>query len=133
MSSDGILEKLNGALRRLDLSGYGHGNRYKGTSVLTRHITEFCIRNHIPFAREVNLRVFDLSFQWTGRLDFVLRSPTDNALIALELDSSEREKSVEKLLQASRLGLRPAWIRWCSPIYRAVPREIKVLDLTPGE
>lgn len=131
MSIDAIIEKLNSELQRLDLSSYSSGNRYKGTSLLTRRITEFCIRNRIPLAREVNLRVFDLNFKWTGRLDFVLRSPTDNALIALELDSAERDKSVEKLLQASRLGLRPVWIRWCGPIYRAVPGEIKVLNLTP--
>lgn len=99
MSSDTVIEKLNGELHRIDLSGYGYGNRQRATSLLTRCIMEFCIRNHIPFAREVNLRVFDLNFEWVGRLDFIMRSPTDNVLIALELDNSEKNKSVEKLLQ----------------------------------
>jgi hypothetical protein len=106
--------------------------RGDGTAKINGELIKFCLRNYVHSAREVDLRLFHQSgADWFGKLDWVLR-PKRNAIAtyAVEIDSSNNSKSVEKLLKSRQLNYVPVWIRWCTEITMEIPEEIVLIDLT---
>jgi|GEM_PF-4232066 len=130
-SEDPFLNTLAEWLHKTTLPEKNCG-RDQGTRKLNGALIEFCFRNHVHSAREVDLRIFHHdSPNWYGKLDWVLR-PKRNAIAtyAVEIDSCNKKKSLEKLLLAHQLHYVPVWVRWCADLTMEIPEEVTLIDLT---
>lgn len=127
--TDSFLALLSHSLHSLDIPERADG---RGTRAINGCLTKLCIRHHIFSAREVDLRLFHFDEpDWYGRLDWVMRPRRDAAVsYAIEIDSTNKRRSLDKLLKAYRLQYNSVWIRWNSPIELEIPDEIMLLDLT---
>jgi len=107
-------------------------SRGDGTAKINGELIKFCLRNYVHTAREVDLRLFHpQGIDWFGKLDWVMRPKRDATVTyAIEIDSANNSKSVEKLLKARQLNYVPVWIRWCTEITMDIPEEIMLIDMT---
>ena len=122
------MDELKEYLGHLDLTGFKRGNRIEGTRFLTARVIEFSQMYGFSYQTEVSLGLKRPTSDRRGYLDFVLEK--DNERFAIEVDSSNKRWSLQKLLHARSLGYGPVWIRWCVPIRITVPEDVYLIDLT---
>ena len=115
-------------LRMLDLQGYGCGNRKKGTDLITSEICNFALKNGYKYSREVYLGLHRPTSNYAGYIDLTIVAQTNR--YAIEIDSSNKKWSLQKLLHAGTIGYIPIWVRWSVKIKMDVPKQINLIDLT---
>jgi len=122
------MDELKEYLGHFDLTGFKRGNRIEGTRFLTARVIDFAQMHRFSYQTEISLGLKRPTSDRCGYLDFVLEK--DNERFAIEVDSSNKKWSLQKLLHAHSLGYRPIWIRWCVPIRIGVPEDVYLIDLT---
>ena len=122
------MDELKEYLGHLDLTGFKRGNRIEGTRFLTARVIDFARMYGFSYQTEISLGLKRPTSDRRGYLDFVLEK--DNERFAIEVDSSNKRWSLQKLRHARSLGYGPIWIRWCVPIRIAVPEDVYMIDLT---
>jgi hypothetical protein len=105
------------------------GNRNRGTDVLTSSIENFARGRGLACEREVFLGLKRKTSGYKGLIDMIIKSP-DGIGYAIEIDSSNKKWSLEKLLHAYKKGYVPIWVRWCTKINIKIPSVINLIDLT---
>ncbi len=109
------------------------------TSFLTREISVWLEGNGFRVTREKKIRYMNLSkgsVKATGFIDLwaardVGHRGSDVSFdqLAIEIDRTNKSRSVYKLLQAHKNGAKAVWVRWNGTV-RPVPDAISVIDLT---
>lgn len=122
------MDELNDYLGHLDLTEFRRGNRNEGTKFLTAKVIEFSRRFGFSYQTEISLGLKRPTSDYWGYLDFVLEK--GNERFAIEIDSSNKKWSLQKLLHAHGLGYKAIWIRWCVPMRINVPNDVYLIDLT---
>jgi hypothetical protein len=124
-----MLNLLEHCLKEIDLSPYGRGNRNRGTEFITSSIESFAHSQELTYEREVFLGLNRKTSGRKGLIDMVIKSP-EGIGYAIEIDSSNKKWSLEKLLHAHSIGYVPIWVRWCTKIDIEIPTVINLIDLT---
>jgi hypothetical protein len=124
-----MIDLLEHCLKKIDLSPYSRGNRNKGTELLTSSIENFACEQKYECEKEVFLGLRRKTDGHKGLTDIIIRRP-DGIRYAIEIDSSNKKWSLEKLLYAYRIGYVPIWVRWCSKIKINISTVINLIDLT---
>jgi hypothetical protein len=124
-----MIDLLEHCLKEIDLSPYGRGNRNKGTEFITSSIESFARGRGLACEREVFLGLNRKTSGYKGLIDMVIKS-TEGIGYAIEIDSSNKKWSLEKLLHAHSTGYVPIWVRWCAKINIQIPTVVNLIDLT---
>ena len=124
-----MINLLEHYLRAIDLSPYGRGNRNKGTELITLSIESFARGRGLAYEKEAFLGLNRKTGERKGLIDMVIKS-TEGIGYAIEIDSSNKKWSLEKLLHAHSVGYVPIWVRWCAKINIRIPDVINLIDLT---
>ncbi|OHB56582.1 MAG: hypothetical protein A2173_01835 [Planctomycetes bacterium RBG_13_44_8b] len=124
-----MINLLEHCLKKIDLSSYGRGSRNKGTELITSSIENFASGQRVECEKEVFLGLRRKRDGHKGLVDIIIRSP-DGIRYAIEIDSSNKKWSLEKLLHAHSIGYVPIWVRWNAEININVPVVINLIDLT---
>lgn len=100
--------------------------RFVGTKQLTDAICDYCIDRNIKYKKEVTFRIDELNLKKTKMIiDIII----DNK-IAIEIDSSNKIWSLEKLTILKTFGFIPVWVRWCAPVTIDIPKDIILIENT---
>jgi hypothetical protein len=124
-----MIDLLEHCLKKIDLSSYSRGSRSKGTELLTSSIEKFACEQKYECEKEVFLGLRRKTDGRKGLVDIIIKSPNGKQY-AIEIDSSNKKWSVEKLLYAYKTGYVPIWVRWNAEINIKVPEVINLIDLT---
>lgn len=125
-----MINLLEQNLKKIDLRLYGKDlPRDKGTKILTSSIENFAREQKFECEKEVFLGLTRETNGYKGLIDIIIKSPNGNQY-AIEIDSSNKKWSLEKLLDAYKKGYAPIWVRWCSKIKINIPTVINLIDLT---
>jgi hypothetical protein len=124
-----MINLLEHCLKKIDLSSCGRGNRNKGTELITSSIENFAREQRFECEKEVFLGLRRKIDGHKGFIDVIIRRP-DGIRYAIEIDSSNKKWSLEKLLYAHSVGYVPIWVRWCAEINIQIPAVINLIDLT---
>jgi hypothetical protein len=124
-----MISLLEHCLREIDLSPYGRGNRNRGTEFITSSIESFARSRGLACEREVFLGLNRKTDGYKGLIDVIIKRP-EGMPYAIEIDSSNKRWSLEKLLHAHSIGYVPIWVRWCAKINIEIPTVINLIDLT---
>jgi len=124
-----MINLLEHCLKKIDLSPYSRGNRNKGTELITSSIENFANEQRFEYDKEVFLGLRRKTDGRKGLVDIIIKS-SDGRRYAIEIDSSNKKWSLEKLLYAHRTGYMPIWVRWCNEININIPAVINLIDLT---
>lgn len=124
-----MIDLLGQYLKNIDLSPYGRGGRNRGTEVLTSSIESFARSRGLMCEREVFLGLKRKTDGYKGLIDIIIKGP-EGTPYAVEIDSSNKKWSLEKLLHAYRKGYVPIWVRWCAKINIQIPTVVNLIDLT---
>jgi hypothetical protein len=124
-----MINLLERCLKEIDLSPYGRGNRNKGTEFITSSIESFAHGQGLTCEREIFLGLNRKTSGRKGLVDMIIKSP-EGIEYAIEIDSSNKKWSLEKLLHAHSKGYVPVWVRWCAKIDIEIPAVINLIDLT---
>lgn len=102
--------------------------RAQGTERLTRFICNWARSYDLHCQREVHLGATRLlpksGYFYKGYLDFVL-----SGWLAIEIDSSNKHWSLNKLEHAAQIGLAAVWIRWYSAQKFCIPQGVRLIML----
>ena len=123
-------EELKLFLCQLDLAQHSgsNGTREHGTKLISESIEYFCHLQGHSFKREVFIGKYRDNSTCPSRVDFVIYSGP--VKYALEIDSSNKIWSLEKLIYAKENNYIPIWVRWNSQINMVIPKNIFLVDLT---
>ncbi len=124
-----MINSLEHCLKKIDLSLCGRGNRNKGTELLASSIENFACEQMCECEKEVFLGLRRKTDGYKGLIDIIIKSPNEKQY-AIEIDSSNKKWSLEKLLHAQKTGYVPIWVRWCAKINIQIPTVINLIDLT---
>jgi len=124
-----MIDLLGHCLKKIDLSPYGRGNRNKGTEFITSSIESFARVQGLTYEREVFLGLKRTTDGYKGFIDIIIKRP-EGMMYAIEIDSSNKKWSLEKLLDAYNKGYVPIWVRWCTKINIKIPSVVNLIDLT---
>jgi hypothetical protein len=124
-----MINLLEHCLKKIDLSPYGRGSRNKGTELLTSSIENFAREQKFECEKEVFLGLTRKTDGYRGLMDIIIKSPNEKQY-AIEIDSSNKKWSLEKLLDAYKKGYVPIWVRWNAEININIPAVINLIDLT---
>lgn len=122
------MDELKEYLQHFDLTGFKRGNRIEGTRFLTARVIDFSQKYGFTCQTEISLGLRRPGNGYWGYLDVVLEKGNEG--FAVEIDSSNKKWSLQKLIHAHSLGYRPIWIRWCVPIRISVPEDVYLINLT---
>jgi len=124
-----MINLLKQYFNKADLSLYGKDlPRAGGTELITAKLEKFAIEQKYEFKREVFLGLIRKSNGYKGLIDVILTT-SDGIRYAIEIDSSNKKWSLEKLLHAHNIGYIPIWIRWCTKIKIEIPSVINLINL----
>lgn len=104
-------------------------SRRRGTELITSMIEIFANENKFKFEREIFLGLIRKTNDYKGLLDIIITKP-DGTRYAIEIDSSNKRWSLEKLIHAHSIGYIPIWIRWRIKMKIEVPSFINLINLT---
>jgi hypothetical protein len=103
-----------------------------GTALITEALAERASWDGLCVEREVvvKLPASMQSLSGHGRWDLLIRLPEDSSGMVIEIDSSAKVWSMDKLLYArEELGYEALWVRWHDQRQRYVPPSVRLLDL----
>ncbi|OHB50069.1 MAG: hypothetical protein A2Y10_14050 [Planctomycetes bacterium GWF2_41_51] len=106
--------------------------RAEGTELITSVIQTFAKENQFGFEREVFLGLTRKTNDYKGLIDIIIIKP-DGTRYAIEIDSSNKKWSLEKLIHAHNIGYVPVWIRWHTKIKIEIPKHINLINLIKGK
>jgi uncharacterized membrane-anchored protein len=124
-----MINLLEHCLKKIDLSPYSRGSRNKGTEFLTSTIENFSQAQGFECEKEVFLGLTRKTNGYKGLVDIIIKS-SGGIRYAIEIDSSNKKWSLEKLLDAHKKGYVPIWVRWNAEINIKVPEVINLIYLT---
>jgi hypothetical protein len=124
-----MINLLEHCLKKIDLSPYSRGGRNKGTELITSSIENFACEQRCECEKEVFLGLRRKTDGHKGLVDVIIKRP-DRIRYAIEIDSSNKKWSLEKLLYAHSIGYVPIWVRWNAKINIQIPAVINLIDLT---
>jgi hypothetical protein len=124
-----MINLLEQNLKKIDLSLSSRGSRGKGTELITSTIENFAREKKLECEKEVFLGLTRKTNGYKGLVDIIIRTPNGKQY-AIEIDSSNKKWSLEKLLDAYKKGYVPIWVRWHSKIKINIPTVINLIDLT---
>jgi len=125
-----MLKLLEEHLNNIDSIVYDKNQpRGDGTKLITAHIEKFANENHFKLELEVFIGLRRKTNDYRGLVDIIITRP-DNTKYAIEIDSSNKKWSLEKLIYANSIGYIPIWIRWRTKIKIETPSNINLIDLT---
>jgi hypothetical protein len=117
--------ELHGYSSRMNLLAL---NKAQGTQRLTRFIHDWAHSRNLLCEKEVCLgatrTLVKSGYIYWGYLDFVI-----DEWLAIEIDSSNKRWSLEKLEHAAHVGFVPVWIRWYSAQRFCVPPTVRLIML----
>lgn len=126
-----MIDLLENRLKKIDLSSCGRGNRNKGTKLLILSIENFACEQKYEYEKEVFLGLRRKTDGHKGHIDIIIKG-LNGKRYAIEIDSSNKKWSLEKLLYANKTGYVPIWVRWNAKININIPAVINLIDLTKG-
>lgn len=122
-----LISLLHQSLETLDLP---NKNTREGTTILiSKTIHDLCVNHKIEFQAEVIL--WDFIIERTGShgvLDFLIIYNGEK--YAIEIDSANKKRSLQKLELLADIGYKSIWIRWGYPIELEIPNNIYLMDFT---
>ena len=124
-----MINLLEHCLKKIDLRQFSRGSRNKGTEFITSSIENFAREQKFKCEKEVFLGLTRKTNGYKGLIDIIIRSPNGKRY-AIEIDSSNKKWSLEKLLDAYKKGYVPIWVRWNAKISINIPAVINLIDLT---
>jgi hypothetical protein len=124
-----MVNLLEHCLKKIDLSLYGRGDRNRGTEFITSSIESFARGQGFEYEREAFLGLKRKTDGYKGLIDIIIKGP-EEMLYAIEIDSSNKKWSLEKLLYSHSVGYVPIWVRWHTKINIEIPTIINLIDLT---
>jgi len=124
-----MIDLFEQCLKKIDLSSCGRGYRDRGTELVTLSIENFAREQKFEIKKEVFLGLKRKKDGYKGFVDIIIKRP-DGIRYAIEIDSSNKKWSLEKLLHAHSIGYVPIWIRWCAKVNMEIPAVINLIDLT---
>jgi hypothetical protein len=124
-----MIDLLEHCLKKIDLNLCGRGNRNKGTRLITSSIETFASEQKFECDKEVFLGLRRKIDGHKGLIDIIIKSPNGRQY-AIEIDSSNKKWSLEKLFDAYKKGYVPIWVRWHTKINIDIPAIINLIDLT---
>jgi hypothetical protein len=124
-----MINLLEHCLKQIDLSLYCRGGRNKGTELITSSIENFASEQKCECEKEVFLGLRRKADGHKGLVDVIIKR-ADGIRYAIEIDSSNKKWSIEKLLYAHSMGYVPIWVRWNAKINIQIPATINLIDLT---
>ena len=119
-------QRLEMRLRRLDLSDIVH--RAEGTRLISNELVKFANQDGYICQSEFPIYFGHANRKRRGFIDYVLTRGKEG--LAFEVDSTNKGRSLEKLLSAWQLGYTAVWIRWCVKVSIDIPPKIYLIDLT---
>ena len=118
-------------LKMLKLSDY-EGPRCHGTKLITNTIVDLCIEKHIKYELEVPIDSYrQVKTLRRGIIDILIT--TENMQYAVEIDSSNKKWSLEKLKYMANRGCESVWVRWCYPVKIELPSHVHLIDITNSD
>lgn len=127
-----MIDLLEHCLKKVDLSPFNRGSKNKGTELITSSIENFAQAQSFEYEKEVFLGLRRKTDGYKGLIDIIIKKLNEKQY-AIEIDSSNKKWSLEKLLDAYKKGYVPIWIRWCAKINIDIPAVINLIDLTNKE
>ncbi len=124
-----MINLLEHCLKKIDLSLCGRGSRNRGTELIASSVKSFALNQGFECEKEVFLGLKRKTDGYKGLVDIIIKS-LDGIRYAIEIDSGNKKWSLEKLLDASKKGYVPIWVRWCAKINVKIPAVINLIDLT---
>jgi hypothetical protein len=125
-----MINLLEQNLKKIDLRLYGKNlPRDKGTKILTSSIENFARGQKLECEKEVFLGLRRKTDGHKGLVDIIIKSLNEKQY-AIEIDSSNKKWSLEKLLDAHKKGYVPIWVRWNAGVNINIPTVINLIDLT---
>lgn len=125
-----LLEKYLGSINEVIYDK--NRPRTEGTYAITSAIQTFAKENQFGFEREVFLGMTRKTNDYRGLIDIIIIKP-DGTRYAIEIDSSNKKWSLEKLIHAYNIGYVPVWIRWHTKIKIEIPSYINLINLIKGK
>jgi hypothetical protein len=129
LSPDGIADELADLLYRVDASALP-------TAGATRHITHaiagWAVERGWRVRREVGVSVIVDSAERRGFYDLVIDPGGEIGPIAIEIDSTDKAWSLEKLRHAASHGMCAIWVRWGDEGWAAAEEQVYVIQLPPS-
>jgi len=124
-----MIELLEYSLKKIDLSQFSRGSKNKGTEFITSSIENFAQAQGFECEKEVFLGLRRKTDGYKGLIDVIIKNLNEKQY-AIEIDSSNKKWSLEKLLDAYKKGYVPIWVRWYAKINVQIPAVINLIDLT---
>ena len=123
-----IIPLLSQTIAALELPRNGYA-RPEGTRLITDTIVRTCRENNIFYEREVRIGLWrEKKTKRQGIIDFLIKD--EGVQFALEIDSTNKKWSLEKLQFIAAQGHQAIWVRWKSQIKLNIPPDIHFLDFT---
>lgn len=127
-----MINLLKDYLKTIDWSLFRRGPKGPGTLLIVLSIDSFAHSQGFEYEKEVFLGLTRKTNNHKGYIDIIIKSP-DGIKYAIEIDSSNKKWSLEKLLHAHSIGYVPIWVRWRVKININIPAIINLIDLTERE
>jgi hypothetical protein len=124
-----MIKLLEHCLKEIDLSPFSRGSKNKGTEFITSSIENFAREQQFEFEKEVFLGLRRKTDGYKGLIDIIIKNKNEKKY-AIEIDSSNKKWSLDKLLDAYKKGYVPIWVRWNAEINIKVPEVINLINLT---
>ncbi len=121
---------LRAALAKLDLTSLS--SRGDGTRLISETILSLSSLPETIIKAEVRVQSFKReSSDRGGVVDFL--AEYKGSQYAIEVDSANKQASLNKLLYLANQGYTPIWVRWAYPITIEIPEHIHLIDFTSLE
>jgi hypothetical protein len=128
-SSDEIADELADVVYRLDAIALPTAQK---TRHITQEIARWAVERGWRVRREAGMRLCTGGLERRGFYDLVIDAGGASAPIAVEIDTTDKAWSLEKLRHAAASGMCAIWIRWGDEGWAEVDDEVYVIQLPPS-